>query len=236
MVRECMDPRGTPVTARRRFQDPAPNGYVSPTMQPQIPRATVARLPRYLRYLETVADSLPTVSSEDIADGAGATAAQVRKDLSHLGTLGTRGVGYDPAALRDLLARALGLSGSLRVALVGAGNLGSALANYGGFASRGFEIVALYDVDPDLIGTSIHDVDVRPLRQLVEDSTEEPFAVGIIATPAHAAQEVADLLVEAGVGSILNFAPTMVRTKDDTAVRQVDLATELQILAYYRHR
>ena len=205
-------------------------------MQQQIPRATVARLPRYLRYLEDVAGTTSTVSSEDIAHGAGATAAQVRKDLSHLGTLGTRGVGYDPLALRDLLARALGLSGHLRVALVGAGNLGSALANYEGFSSRGFEIIALYDVDPDLVGTTIHDVEVRPLDRLVGDGQETPFAVGIIATPADAAQEVADLLVKAGVGSILNFAPTMVRTDDDTAVRQVDLATELQILAYYRRR
>lgn len=205
-------------------------------MQQPIPRATVARLPRYLRYLEEVAASTTTVSSEDIAEGTGATAAQVRKDLSHLGTLGTRGVGYDPAVLRDLLARALGLSGDLQVALVGAGNLGSALANYGGFSSRGFEIVAIYDNDPDRIGTEVHGIEVRSIDRLVEDGRLSPFAIGIIATPAGAAQAVADLLVDAGVGSILNFAPTMVRTSDGTVVRQVDLATELQILAYYRRR
>ncbi len=205
-------------------------------MSPAIPRATVARLPRYLRFLEEVAPKRSTTSSDDIAEGTGVTAAQVRKDLSHLGTYGTRGVGYDAAALRDLIARALGLGEDLKVVLVGAGNLGTALANYGGFGERGFEIAAVYDRDPQRIGTAIGDLEVRDVELLSGDAAEEGFAIGIIATPSGVAQDVADLLVENGVRTILNFAPRMVRVPEGSVVRQVDLAIELQILAYYRDR
>lgn len=196
----------------------------------------MARLPRYLRFLEELPSHADTVASDDIAAATGCTAAQVRKDLSHLGTLGTRGVGYDVAGLRELIMRQLGLADELRVAIVGAGNLGTALANYGGFAARRFHIAALYDVDTRRVGASVGSVEIRHVDQLVEDASREEFAIGIVATPADAAQEVVDRLVEGGVRSILNFAPAVVRVPESVTIRQVDLATELQILAYYRRQ
>jgi redox-sensing transcriptional repressor len=201
-----------------------------------IPRATVNRLPRYLQYLERVSKSHTTVSSQDIAAGTGSSAAQVRKDLSHLDTTGTRGVGYDVETLRDLISRSLGLSSVRTVALVGAGNLGNALANYGGFEERGFQITAIYDANPSRIGWKVDDLEIRSIEDLVEDAKEEPFEIGIVATPPDAAQEVADLLVEAGVGAILNFAPVTLNVPIHITVRRVDLATELRILSYHLAR
>lgn len=198
----------------------------------KIPKATVSRLPRYLRYLESV--SADTVSSDNIAEATGASAAQVRKDLSHLGTLGTRGVGYDVAGLGDLIRRQLGLAEELSVAIIGAGNLGTALANYGGFPERRFRVAAVYDIDPNRVGSTIGSLAVRHLGDLAADASREHFAIGIIATPADAAQSVAERLVAAGINSILNFAPTVIKVPASVTVRQVDLATELQILAYYR--
>jgi redox-sensing transcriptional repressor len=199
-----------------------------------IPRATVARLPRYLRFLEQRKEG--TVSSEEIAAATGVTAAQVRKDLSFLGSLGTRGVGYQVEGLRDLIMRQLGLAESLPVVIVGAGNLGTALANYRGFGQRGFRFVALYDVSPSRIGTSINGIPVRHVDRLPADVQAEEVAIGVITTPAEAAQQAADLLTSAGVRSILNFAPVTLKVSRGVTVRYVDLAVELQILAYYRLR
>ncbi len=197
-----------------------------------IPRATVRRLPAYLRYLAELPAGRQTVSSDDIAEGSGVTAAQVRKDLSFLeSTTGTRGVGYEAPALRQLISRALGLGQSVPVALVGAGNLGRALAGYGGFDKLGFHISGIYDVGG--IGETVGGVEVRPVDRLAEDAADQEFAVGIIATPASSAQEVAGILVGAGVRAILNFAPAVVTVPPGVTVRQVDLATELQILSYY---
>ncbi len=205
-------------------------------MSGSIPRATVNRLPRYLQYLERVSKSRSTVSSQDIAAGTGSSAAQVRKDLSHLDTTGTRGVGYDVETLRDLISRSLGLSSVRTVALVGAGNLGQALANYGGFVERGFEITAIYDSNPSRIGWKVDDLEVRSITQLVDDARETRYEIGVVATPPEAAQEVADLLVEAGVGAILNFAPVTLKVPLHITVRRVDLATELRILSYHLAR
>ncbi len=203
-----------------------------------IPNATVARLPRYLRFLEETRTRRPTVSSEDIGLGTGVTAVQVRKDLSHLGPMGTRGVGYDTVMLAGLIARALGLGEPLGVAIIGAGNLGAALANYKGFPDRGFRIVAMYDNDPRRIGSEVSSLTVRPFDSLAEDIESQPFpvAIAIIATPAGSAQAVADAVVSVGIRSILNFAPVVLRVAAGVAVRQVDLATELQILSYHRIR
>jgi redox-sensing transcriptional repressor len=198
-----------------------------------LPPAAVARLPRYLRFLDGVSQSVSTVSSEEIAEGSGVSAVQVRKDLSYLGAAGTRGVGYEATGLAKLIGRALGLEARLGVAIVGAGNLGSALANYQGFEARGFRMVAVYDIDPKRLGTLPNGLEVRHLDRLATDADNGQIAIGIIATPSESAQFVGDLMVDAGIRSILNFAPTELRVPEGIGVRRVDLATELQILSYH---
>jgi redox-sensing transcriptional repressor len=203
----------------------------------RIPEATVARLPVYLRCLLEVADTkVGTVSSERLADMAGVNAAKVRKDLSYLGSYGTRGVGYDVEFLLYQISRELGLTQDWPVVIVGLGNLGHALANYKGFSARGFRVVALVDADPAKVGERIGDLIVRGMDDLPAIGAEEHPAIGIIATPAPAAQEVADRLVAAGVSSILNFAPTVLNVPDDISIRKVDLSIELQILSFYQQR
>lgn len=197
------------------------------------PRATVRRLPRYLRALET-AGGRDSISSEELAEAAYTTAAIVRRDLSLLGFSGVRGVGYDVGRLRAHIRAELGLTADVRVAIAGAGNLGRALANYGGFGRRGFRVVALYDIDPEKVGSEVGGVSVKSLDQLVDDGRSGQFDIGIIATPGAVAQQVAERFSAANVRSILNFAPTRVRAGEGVEVRQVDLATELQILSYYR--
>jgi redox-sensing transcriptional repressor len=181
--------------------------------------------------------AIGTVSSEQLAELAGVNAAKVRKDLSHLGSYGTRGVGYDVAELVTEIARELGLTHDWPVAIVGLGNLGRALANYGGFGARGFRVVALVDADPTKVGEVVGDLPIEPIAALDEIVVSRKVAIGVIATPATAAQEVSDRLVAAGVGSILNFAPTVVTVAPGVSLRKVDLATELQILSFYQqHR
>lgn len=199
-----------------------------------IPRATVGRLARYLQGLEELARS--TVSSEDIAVAVGVNAAQVRRDLSYLGHQGVRGVGYDSESLRSAILREMGLIETVGVAIVGAGHLGQALAGYRGFEDRGFSVAGLYDVDPDKVGTAIHDIPIRHIEQLVADGRNGLFQIAIIATPAEAAHEVLARLAEAGIRSILNFAPAVLRPPESVEVRNVDLSTELQILSFYRSR
>ena len=203
----------------------------------RIPDATVARLPLYRRSLLDLAGRrVATVSSEQLAEMAGVNAAKVRKDLSYLGSYGTRGVGYDVQFLVFEIERKLGLTTESPVVIVGLGNLGQALANYGGFQERGFPIVALVDADPAKVGLPIGDLFVESIDDLATAVAERAIAVGIVATSAQAAQEVADRLVAAGVRSILNFAPTVISVPDDVPLRKVDLATELQILSFYQQR
>lgn len=202
-----------------------------------IPEATVGRLPVYLRALVDLAEAgAGTVSSDELADAAGVNSAKVRKDLSHLGSYGTRGVGYDVAYLIHQIRRELGLTQHWAIVIVGVGNLGQALANYGGFAERGFRVAALVDADPARVGDRIGEFVVRHVDELPAIVTELDVAIGVIATPAGAAQEVADRLVGAGVRSVLNFAPAMISVPPGVSVRKVDLAVELQILAFYEQR
>jgi redox-sensing transcriptional repressor len=175
-----------------------------------------------------------TVSSGQLAELAGVNAAKVRKDLSHLGTYGTRGVGYDVEFLLYQMRQALGLHRDWPVVVVGAGNLGRALANYEGFGERGFPVVGVVDVDPARWGTRVGAFPVRPLGDLAELARGHQHLIGVIATPPDAAQEVADLLVAAGVTAILSFAPSLVAVPDTVAVRKVDLALELQILGFHQ--
>jgi redox-sensing transcriptional repressor len=203
----------------------------------RIPEATVARLPVYLRILyEVAADGTTNVSSERLAELAGVNAAKVRKDLSYLGTYGTRGVGYDVEFLQYQMSRELGLNREWPVVIVGAGNLGHALANYAGFDERGFPVAALVDVDPAKVGTAVNGVPVRHLDDLAALVGAGSGTIGVIATPAVAAQQAADRLVEAGVASILNFAPVVLTVPRGVVVRKVDLAVELQILSFYQQR
>jgi redox-sensing transcriptional repressor len=204
---------------------------------PDLPEATVARLPEYLRALHNLADDdQDTVSSEGLAAAAGVNSAKLRKDLSHLGSYGTRGVGYDVQLLIEQIEQVLGLHESRAVALVGIGNLGHALAGYAGFATRGFHIAALFDADPTRVGERVGGMSVRDIADVEAVVDAERISIGVIATPAHAAQRVADRLVAAGVTSILNFAPCVLVVPDGVDVRKVDLAIELQILSFHEHR
>jgi redox-sensing transcriptional repressor len=200
----------------------------------RIPDATVARLPIYLRSLLELGPQTLTVSSEQLAESAGVNAAKVRKDLSYLGSYGTRGVGYDVEYLQAHMRRALGMTQDWPVVIVGIGNLGAALANYGGFGSRGYPVAALVDASPEVVGRSFGHLVVRHADELADVVAEEGIAIGVIATPAPAAQAVADELIAAGVRSILNFAPTVLNVPPEVSLRKVDLAVEMQILSFYQ--
>ncbi|MGI5165483.1 redox-sensing transcriptional repressor Rex [Spirillospora sp. CA-253888] len=202
-----------------------------------IPEATVARLPVYLRALHTLQErGVATVSSEELAAAAGVNSAKLRKDLSHLGSYGTRGVGYEVEYLVYQISRELGLTQDWVVAIIGVGNLGRALAGYGGFASRGFRVAALLDADETIIGQEISGRTVEPIDRLEEIITGRRVSIAVIATPAGAAQGVCDRVVAAGVTSVLNFAPVVLSVPDGVDVRKVDLSIELQILAFHEQR
>src|SRR4051794_20817195 len=209
----------------------------APRRRGGIPEATVARLPVYLRVLHGLAEAgTATVSSDSLAAAAGVGSAKLRKDLSHLGSYGTRGVGYDVEYLVYQISRELGLTQNWRVVIVGVGNLGHALAGYGGFASRGFTVAALLDSDERRIGERIAGLVVRPVTELEQVVRERDVHIGVVATPAESAQGVCDRLVAAGVTSVLNFAPCVLDVPDHVMVRKVDLSTELQILAFHEQR
>ena len=209
-----------------------------PTPARRIPEATVARLPVYLRSLIELAEAKTAmVSSERHAELAGVNAAKVRKDLSYLGSYGTRGVGYDVEYLLYQMSRELGLTQTWPVLIVGAGKLGLALANYSGFHERGFPVVALVDVDPAKVATEYNGIRIHHLDDLADLVAAHAGVIGVVTTPASAAQEVTDVMVAAGITSILNFAPVLVTVPRGVSVRKVDLAVELQILSFYeQHR
>ena len=199
-----------------------------------IPEAAVARLAVYLRVLSGMADQgVTAVSSEELSQAAGVNAAKLRKDLSYIGSYGTRGVGYDVEVLVSHIERILGLTRNHSVAVVGIGNLGHALANYGGFPGRGFPVTALFDVDPDLIGIPVGGIPVNHIDEITAVCLEREVSIGVIATPPPAAQSVCDRLVSAGVQCILNFAPVVLQVPDNVEVRKVDLAVEMQILSFH---
>ena len=204
------------------------------TRHPGCDRRPASGLPRALYALAD--HGVATVSSEELAAAAGVNSAKLRKDLSHLGSYGTRGVGYDVDYLVYQVSRELGLTQDWPVLIVGAGNLGHALANYGGFASRGFRIAALVDCDPAVVGTVIARHTVRSDAEIEDVIDQFDVSIGVIATPAAAAQNVCDRLVAAGVTSILNFAPVVLNVPSGVDVRKVDLSIELQILAFHAQR
>jgi len=199
-----------------------------------IPEAAVGRMAVYLRVLSSMQEQGgTTVSSEELSAAAGVNSAKLRKDLSYIGSYGTRGVGYEVEVLIGQIERTLGLNKQQRVAVVGIGNLGHALANYGGFPGRGFPVEALFDIDPDLIGVPVGGLPVSHLDDIPEVCAEREISIGVIATPPTAAQTVCDRLVAGGVQCILNFAPVVLQVPEHIEVRKVDLAVELQILSFH---
>ena len=203
----------------------------------RIPEATVLRLPIYQRILAELARAgTTTVSSEQLAALARVNAAKVRKDLSLLGSFGTRGSGYEPEILVAQIDRALGVDENWSVAIVGIGNLGRALTNSAGFASRGCHITALFDVDAAVVGQEVGGICVRHMDELASLRRAERPDIGVITTPGWAAQQVADLLVRAGVTCLLNFSPRVLTVPPAVHLRYVDLSIELQVLGFYRSR
>jgi redox-sensing transcriptional repressor len=208
----------------------APRGE---TLSRKISETTVRRLSLYLRILEEVErGGTDTISSEELAERAGTTAAQVRKDLSLFGSFGKRGLGYAVAQLADGLREILGLNRGWRVALVGAGRIGSALFEYPGFRKRGFEIVAVLDADPGKLGTDWAGIPVRDISELERALTSERIDIVILALPAEAVPEVLNRVVAAGVKGILNFAPMQLRVPPDVAVQDVNMVMELEALSF----
>ena len=214
-------------------EEPAPAGVV----QRHIPPASLARLTIYLRALGALlADGVERVSSDELAEAAGVNSPKLRKDLSYLGSYGTRGVGYEVSYLSDQISAALGLTRNWRVAIVGAGHLGKALAGYPGFGSRGFEVVALLDADQMVIGQEVGWLRVSPVKDLEGVVQRTRANMAVLSVPADVAQELCDRLIESGITSILSFAPVVLQVPDHVQLRKVDMATELQILAYHAQR
>jgi redox-sensing transcriptional repressor len=200
----------------------------------RIPEATVIRLPVYQRILhELVRAGTTTVASDQLAEMARVNASKVRKDLSFLGSFGIRGSGYDTSYLLTQIDRELGIDGDWPVAVVGLGNLGRALANSQGFTSRGFRVCSLFDVEPSLVGSRIQGLMIRHLDDFETVAAADPPSIGVIATPASAAQEVADRMIAAGVASLLNFAPKVLTVPPTVLLRYVDLSIELQVMSFY---
>jgi redox-sensing transcriptional repressor len=225
------------VTGDSRSDSDSSDAPAPPAPPKRIPEATVLRLPVYQRILAELARAgVSTVSSEQLAELARVNAAKVRKDLSLLGSFGTRGSGYQPELLIAQIDRALGLDANWSVAIVGIGNLGRALTNSAGFASRGCQVTALFDVDPDVVGEEIRGITVRHMDEIATLRGPERPDIGVITTPGWAAQQVADLLVRAHVTSLLNFAPRVLHVPPNVHLRYVDLSIELQVLGFYRAR
>jgi redox-sensing transcriptional repressor len=201
-----------------------------------VPRVAVSRLTLYLQCLEDLPAGVTRLSSEDLAARAGVNSAKVRKDLSYLGSYGVRGVGYDTEHLRFQIRRELGLTREWPLVIVGVGNLGRALANYGGFREQGFRVAGIFDDDPNKVGTRLGEHRVEPLAALPAAVRDRGARIGVIATTAEGAQPVAEILSAAGVAAILNFSPAVVRVPEHVAVRRVDFSAELQVLAFHLHQ
>ncbi|MBC7343152.1 MAG: redox-sensing transcriptional repressor Rex [Clostridia bacterium] len=199
----------------------------------KIPEATIIRLSVYSRYLSQ-ADrrGITTISSGEIADGVGVSPAQVRKDLAYFGEFGTRGVGYNVKDLHRNIIKILGLNNRWPVVIVGAGNLGTALCMYGGFRERGFDVVGMFDNDRFKIGHRLNGIPIYAMNELPEVVAREQAQIGVVAVPAHSAQEVANALVRAGIRAILNFAPCVLSVPKDIELRNVDLSVNLEILTF----
>ncbi|MBS3735814.1 MAG: redox-sensing transcriptional repressor Rex [Candidatus Bipolaricaulota bacterium] len=200
----------------------------------RIPKETIDRLPLYLRCLDKLIDQgEENISSENFSSRLNLNSAQVRKDLSYFGDFGKRGVGYETEKLASEIREILNLDRHWKMALVGVGNIGSALLTYSGFDRRVFEVTMAFDSNPQLIGKEINGVEVEDVSNLSDRISEVDVKLGIIAVPASSAQKVADMLVEGGVTGLLNFAPTLLDLPEDVQLAQVDITKELEQLVYY---
>ena len=199
----------------------------------KVAESTIRRLSLYLRFLEEFeGQGIGTVSSGALASRGGTTSAQVRKDLSFFGSFGKRGLGYPVPELADQLRQILGLKRRYRVALIGAGKIGSALVQYRGFRQRGFDIVAIFDSDPAKVGRQWNGLTVLDVESLETEVSRQAIDMAVLVTPADAAQAVADRIVALGVKAVLNFAPVQLNVPDDVVVKTVNLALELETLSY----
>jgi len=220
------------VEARRPITCEEIHKFNHPTVK-RIADSTVRRLSLYLRFLEDFEKrGIATISSDELAARGGTTSAQVRKDLSFFGSFGKRGLGYSVAELSARLRQILGLGREWQVIIIGAGKIGAALAQYHGFSQRGFRIVAVYDADPAKIGRLVDGLVIRPLADLPEETKRQQPDIAVLAVPAVAAQEVADLVVQSGIRAILNFAPHQLQVPDTVAVKAVNMAIELEGLSF----
>jgi len=208
-------------------------GHVSQMKALKIPEATVSRLSVYSRFLFQVdKKGIITISSGDIAQGVGVSPAQVRKDLAYFGEFGTRGVGYNVKDLQYNILKILGLNKQWKVIVIGAGNLGSALGIYAGFKERGFDIVGIFDDNPQKVGFKVNNIEIMSMDRLPKIVKEYKVKMGIITVPSEHAQDVANYLIENNVTSILNFAPRVLNVPKDIIVRNVDLSVNLEILTF----
>jgi redox-sensing transcriptional repressor len=209
------------------------NDFTSITAVRRIADSTVRRLSLYLRFLEESAQrGLVTISSDELARRGGTTSAQVRKDLSFFGSFGKRGLGYSVPELTDSLREILGLRKEWQVIIVGAGKIGTALAQYRGFRQRGFRVAAVYDRDPKKIGTKWDSLTVRDMSQLERDIAKEQPDIAVLTTPAEEAQAVVDKLVSAGIRALLNFAPIQLQVPPEVTLKNVNMAMELEGLSF----
>lgn len=210
----------------------------TPAAGREISEATIVRLPGYLRSLEELAEQgVKTVSSNELAEACAVQPALLRRDLSHFGSYGTRGVGYDVDLLIHEIGIHVGLEHTWRVVIVGSGNLGQALARHSGLASRGFKLVALIDTNPEIIGRTVANVQISDDSLLEEVVRRTRANIAVVTTPPGVAQDIVNRLVDCGIRSIMNFAPVVLDVPPDVALRSVDFAQELQILAYHEaHR
>lgn len=199
----------------------------------KIPDAAIKRLPVYLRVLEEMAAAdIAIISSAELAEKTGFSPEQIRKDLAYFGAFGTRGVGYDTAMLSRRISRILGLHHGVNAALVGAGNLGYALARYSISRHKDVRITAIFDVNPAKVGTEVMGITIQPMDRMVEVCREQGIKIGILTVPATEAQATAEMLQQGGVEAILNFAPAKLKL-EGVFVQNIDLSIELQSLAYY---
>ncbi len=202
--------------------------------QQPIPDIVIRRLPIYVRTLRALTDAdVRSVSSEELADLIGVTAAQIRRDLSYFGKFGKQGKGYDTHFLAQTIAHILRLDRQWPVALVGLGNLGRAIANYRGFTPSSFSIVAVFDRSPRNVGNVVNDMEILHDNHLTDTIVRERIKIGIIATPKSYAQDIADRMVAGGVEAILNYAPMILKVPETVTVREIDPVSALQSMTYY---
>lgn len=200
----------------------------------RIPDIVIGRLPLYLRALSRLKqEGRDVTSSHELGRRLGISSAQIRKDLSHFGGFGKQGTGYQIDFLVEKLRNVLQVNHEWRVAVVGAGNLGSAISRYAGFGERGFRISWLFDADPSKVGQTVGSFRVQPISEITSSLKQQSCQIAMIAVPAEVAQQVADLLVAAGVRAILNYAPISINVPDGVMVQYIDPVVHLQHMTYY---